>query len=95
MSKRSSMDFPDTHANPSRSAASGSPRYMYVVDRLSEGILSSVFFGSAKINEAKLQQHLNMRAAQGFRMRFQFIEQKRTLLFGKRESLIITFEKIG
>lgn len=66
---------------------------MYVVDRLSEGILSSVLFGSAKINEDKLQQHLNKRAAQGFRMRFQFIEEKRTLLFGKRESLIITFEK--
>ncbi len=67
-------------------------RYAYKIDRLSEGVLSSMFFGSATINDQKLEDHVNMRAAQGYRLVFQVIEQKRTLLLGKRESLILTFE---
>jgi len=67
-------------------------RYAYKVDRLSEGVLSSVLLGSANIDERKLEDHINTRAAQGYRLVFQVLEQKRTLLLGKRESLILTFE---
>ena len=87
---------------PGRRQASGQPRqqparvkrtrYAYKIDRLSEGVLSSVLLGSANIDERKLEDHINTRAAQGYRLVFQVLEQRRTLLLGKRESLILTFE---
>jgi hypothetical protein len=102
------MDFPDQVATdgfqydttqpnrptPQRSKPTRvAERYSYVVDRFDEGILSSLLFGSATLNVNKLQDHLNARAAQGYRLAFQQIEQKRTFFFGKRESMILSFER--
>lgn len=94
------MDFPDQVANykpgtPQAQPAQrvGDARYMYQIDRISEGTISSIVFGSASISEKKLQDHINSRAVNGYRLVFQVIEQKRTLLFAKRESLLLTFER--
>lgn len=90
------MDFPDnmtqTRGTTPRTRATHT-RYIYEIDRLSEGTLSTLLFGRASINTTRLQDLVNKRSALGYRMVFQVLEQRRTLLFFRRESIILTFEK--
>ena len=68
-------------------------RYAYQIDRISEGTFATILLGSSTINTNKMQDAINRRAAQGYRLVFQVIEKKRTLIFWKRESLILSYER--
>jgi len=68
-------------------------RYIYTVDKYSEGAIGTILLGASSFNPSKLSAIINKRAGAGYRMVFQIKEQRRLLLFWKRESIIITFEK--
>ena len=101
------MDFPEQSypqaSQPRRSSSSSSPshpqpkarptRYLYSVEQYSEGAIGTILLGGSKFNPAKLSNMINAQAAQGYRMIFQVKEERRMLLFWKRESIIMTFEK--
>ena len=63
----------------------------YKVIQVSEGAISTLLFGGAKLPLEKIEQTLNDYGSQGWSVVFQVVEQKRFLLFWKRESMIITF----
>ncbi|MHA7811837.1 MAG: DUF4177 domain-containing protein [Phycisphaerales bacterium] len=107
MPKPQSMDFPDDQLDgfnpdklqPAQRQGSTSKdrsrfeRYDYKTVRLSEGVLGAMLTGSSNLDTKKLETILNEYAMSGYRLVFQVLEQKRTLLFWKRESLILTFER--
>lgn len=62
----------------------------YKVIHLVEGGLGTIFLGSSGVPIKKMEAALNKHAAQGWALAFQFVEQKRFLLFWQREAVIIT-----
>ncbi len=62
----------------------------YKVITVVEGGLGTIFLGASGIPTKKMETSLNKEAAAGWNMVFQLIEQKRFLLFWKREAIIIT-----
>lgn len=62
----------------------------YKVIHIVEGGLGTVFLGASGIPIKKLETALNAEAADGWTVVFQIIEQKRFLLFWKREAVIVT-----
>jgi hypothetical protein len=61
-------------------------KILYVV----EGGLGTIFLGASGLPIKKMEAALNEVAADGWEVVFQVIEQKRFLLFWKREAVIIT-----
>ena len=55
-----------------------------------EGGLGTVFLGASSIPIKKMETALNKEVAEGWKVIFQIVEQKRFLLFWKRESVVIT-----
>lgn len=62
----------------------------YKVIHVVEGGLGTIFLGSSGIPIKKMEVALNKEAADGWNMVFQIVEQKRFMLFWKREAVIIT-----
>ena len=62
----------------------------YKIINVVEGGLGTVFLGASGIPMKKMEMALNQEAADGWQVVFQVIEQKRFLLFWKRESVVIT-----
>ena len=62
----------------------------YKVLSVVEGGLGTIFLGASGIPVKKMEAALNEVAADGWEVVFQVIEQKRFLLFWKREAVIIT-----
>ena len=62
----------------------------YKVVHVVEGGLGTIFLGASGIPVKKMETALNKEAAEGWTMVFQIVEQKRFLLFWKREAVIIT-----
>jgi hypothetical protein len=62
----------------------------YKVIHVVEGGLGTILLGASGIPVKKMEMALNQEAAQGWNVVFQIIEQKRFLLFWKREAVIIT-----
>ena len=58
-----------------------------------EGGLGTIFLGSSGIPIKQLEVTLNKEAADGWNLVFQFVEQKRFMLFWKREAVIITLAR--
>jgi hypothetical protein len=61
-------------------------KVLYIV----EGGLGTIFLGASGIPIKKMEIALNKEAADGWSVVFQVIEQRRFLLFWKREAVIIT-----
>ena len=64
-------------------------KVLYIV----EGGLGTIFLGASGLPIKKMEAALNEAAAQGWEVVFQVIEQKRFLLFWKREAVIITLAR--
>jgi len=62
----------------------------YKVLHIVEGGLGTIFLGASGIPIKKMEIALNKEAAAGWSLVFQVIEQKRFLLFWKREAVILT-----
>jgi hypothetical protein len=62
----------------------------YKILHIVEGGLGTIFLGASGIPIKKMEVALNKEAADGWAVVFQVVEQKRFLLFWKREAVIIT-----
>lgn len=62
----------------------------YKVIHLVEGGCGTIFLGASGVPIQKMEAELNKHAQEGWQLAFQIIEQKRFLLFWKREAVIIT-----
>jgi len=62
----------------------------YKVIHILEGGLGTIFLGASGIPIAKMEATLNKECADGWQVVFQVVEQKRLLLFWKREAVVIT-----
>ncbi len=62
----------------------------YKVIHVLEGGLGTIFLGASGIPIAKMEATLNKEASEGWQVVFQVVEQKRLLLFWKREAVVIT-----
>ena len=62
----------------------------YKVIHILEGSLGTIFLGASGIPIAKMEATLNKEAADGWQVVFQIVEQKRLLLFWKREAIVLT-----
>ena len=62
----------------------------YKVLHIVEGSLGTIFLGASGIPLAKMEATLNKEATDGWEVVFQVIEQKRLLLFWKREAIVLT-----
>ena len=58
-----------------------------------ENLLSSLVFGSAKINPVKFSDFLNSHASQGWKVVTMAKDQRRMLLFFVREAYVVILEK--
>ena len=58
-----------------------------------ENLLSSLVFGSAKINPVKFSDFLNSHASQGWKVVTMEKDQRRMLLFFVREAYVVILEK--
>jgi len=65
----------------------------YKVLHVVEGGLGTIFLGASGIPIRQLEVTLNKEAADGWNLVFQFVEQKRFMLFWKREAVIITLAR--
>jgi hypothetical protein len=65
----------------------------YKVVYIVEGGLGTIFLGASGLPIKKMEAALNEAAADGWEVVFQVIEQKRFLLFWKREAVIITLAR--
>ncbi len=66
------------------------PYKEYKVVYVAEGGFGTIVLGASGIPIRKLEQVLNREAADGWTLVFQFVEQKRFMLFWKREAVILT-----
>jgi uncharacterized Zn finger protein (UPF0148 family) len=80
------------HSRARLSPAPGQKEYLVRV--VTEGLASYLIFGQANIAEQKLASVLNDASARGWDLEFMVKESRRTLLFGEREAIIITFSRI-
>jgi len=62
----------------------------YKVLHILEGSIGTIFLGASGIPIAKMEATLNKEAADGWQVVFQVVEQKRLLLFWKREAIVLT-----
>lgn len=62
----------------------------YKVVHLVEGGCGTIFLGASGIPVKKMELLLNKELQDGWKVVFQVVEQKRFLLFWKREAVIIT-----
>ena len=62
----------------------------YKVVYVAEGGFGTIMLGASGIPIKKLELVLNREAADGWTLVFQFVEQKRFMLFWKREAVILT-----
>ena len=62
----------------------------YKIINVMEGSIGTIFLGASSIPVEKMETAINKEAAQGWQVVFQIVEQKRLLLFWKREAVIIT-----
>ncbi len=62
----------------------------YKVISIVEGGLGTILLGASGIPTKKMETALNLEAAEGWNVVFQIVEQKRFMLFWKREAVIIT-----
>ena len=62
----------------------------YKVVYVAEGGFGTIVLGASGIPIKKLESVLNREAADGWTLVFQFVEQKRFMLFWKREAVILT-----
>lgn len=62
----------------------------YKVIEIMEGGCGTIILGSSRLPIKKVEEVLNKEVIEGWQVVFQVIEQKRMLLFWKRESLIVT-----
>jgi CHASE3 domain sensor protein len=62
----------------------------YKVMRIVESGLGTIFLGAAAVPLKKMEAALNKELTNGWHVVFQIIEQKRFMLFWKREAVIIT-----
>ncbi len=58
-----------------------------------EGMISSIIFGSAKADPENLSRFLNDNARDGWRVITMEKDERRTLLFWKREAYVILLER--
>jgi hypothetical protein len=65
----------------------------YKVVYIVEGGLGTILLGASGLPIKKMEAALNEAAADGWEVVFQVIEQKRFLLFWKREAVIITLAR--
>lgn len=65
----------------------------YKVIHVVEGGCGTVFLGASGIPIQKMEATLNEHAAKGWVNDFQVVEQKRFLLFWKREAVVITLSR--
>lgn len=65
----------------------------YKVIRITENGCSTVLLGVATLPIDTIQQRINDEARNGWQVVFQIIERTRYLLFWKRETMIVTFER--
>lgn len=63
----------------------------YMVEYVVEGGCGTILLGASGLPLKKLENTLNARAADGWNVVFQVIENKRFLLFWSREAVIVTF----
>ena len=62
----------------------------YKVIYIVEGGLGTIFLGASGIPIKKMEIALNKESIEGWQVVFQIVENKRFLLFWKREAIIIT-----
>ncbi len=62
----------------------------YKIVHVAEGGLGTIILGASGLPLKKLESILNKEAADGWQLVFQLVEQKRYMLFWKREAVIIT-----
>lgn len=62
----------------------------YKILYVAEGGLGTIILGASGLPLKKLESVLNKEAADGWQLVFQLVEQKRFMLFWKREAVIIT-----
>ncbi|SJN52894.1 DUF4177 domain-containing protein [Vibrio ruber] len=62
----------------------------YKVVHIVEGGCGTVLLGSSGLPVQKMEADLNKYAADGWQVVFQVIEQKRFMLFWKREAILLT-----
>ncbi len=62
----------------------------YKVIAISEGGLSTLLVGSAKLPLKKIERILNEEARDGWQVVYEIVEHRRFLLFWTRESMIVT-----
>jgi hypothetical protein len=89
------MNKAESSFQQERGAGAGSPgpsgRFReYKVVSVYESGLGTFFLGAAAIPVKKMEMVLNREATEGWQVVFQVVEQRRFLLFWKRETIIIT-----
>ena len=62
----------------------------YKVVHVAEGGCGTILLGASGIPLKKLESVLNAEAANGWQVVFQIVENKRFMLFWKREAVIVT-----
>ena len=65
----------------------------FKIEVVTEGAIGTLFLGASKLPVVKMEEVMNRYGANGWDVSFMLIEQKRFLLFWKREAAIITFSK--
>lgn len=65
----------------------------YKVVSYREPILSALFFAASNVDEERFTEFLNEYAREGWRVVAMEREQRRTMLYAKRESFIVILER--
>lgn len=65
----------------------------YKVVYVAEGGIGTIFLGASGIPIKRLEETLNKAAEDGWTLLFQVVEQKRYMLFWKREAVILTLAR--
>ncbi|ADY96625.1 TPA: DUF4177 domain-containing protein [Neisseria meningitidis] len=65
----------------------------YKVIIYQESLLSSLFFGAAKVNPIKFSEFLNKQTPEGWRVVTMEKDLRRMLLFFKREAYVVILER--
>lgn len=65
----------------------------YKVFLYSENVFSSIFFNGGKVNPLRLTEALNEQAEEGWEVKTMEKENRRTLLFFTRETLVFILER--
>ncbi|AAF42438.1 hypothetical protein N875_06355 [Neisseria meningitidis LNP21362] len=69
------------------------PMKEYKVIIYQESLLSSLFFGAAKVNPIKFSEFLNKQTPEGWRVVTMEKDLRRMLLFFKREAYVVILER--